>query len=151
MTARAIRWGIDALFVEGPDDGATVNAIVTKVLATAIEPQRLVKCDERGGGFETASRQFDAFVRDAHDGARIGLIVDRDTAENDKWPAVRARLAKLGLPVDEPRPDGFIVDGRFGIWSPPEGAVARPIWGRPRGRSRFAARTRAWGQLLRAA
>lgn len=122
MTARAIDAKLDALFVEGPDDGVVVNALVLKGTGVDItrRESRLVRLNEEGGGDAWALRQFDDKVKTARAGARIGVIVDRDSAENDKWPAVRDRLRRLGLQVDAPIPAGAIVDGRCGIWMWPD-------------------------------
>jgi hypothetical protein len=119
---RAIDDRIDALFVEGPDDGAVVNAFVRKQtgLDLSKHPNRLVRTDETGGGDTWALGQFDAYIATAREGARIGVIVDRDYAENDKWPAVRDRLRRLGGAADGPTATGAIVPGRLGIWMWPD-------------------------------
>ena len=120
--ARAIEARIDALFVEGPDDGAVVNAFVRKLMGVDLSkhPNRLVRTDEAGGGDTWALRRFDEHVATAREGARIGVIVDRDQAENDKWPAVRDRLRRLGGSLDGPAASGAIVHGRYGIWMWPD-------------------------------
>ncbi len=119
--ARSIDGRIDALFVEGPDDGALVNALVRKDLLVdlAVKPW-LVKTKDEGGGDDWALREFDKRVTKAQANARIGLIVDRDQPDNDKWPPVRERLRSLGLDSEEPTTGGAIVDGRFGIWMWPD-------------------------------
>ena len=49
---REIDARIDALFVEGPDDGAVVNALVKKLLEIdlAAKPRRVIRANELGGG-----------------------------------------------------------------------------------------------------
>jgi hypothetical protein len=127
--AREINARIDALFVEGPDDGALVNALVNRLtgINLAREPHRVVKARPDGGGDTWAIRQFkkriDEGRRQAHMGlqARIGLIVDRDDDSNDKWPAVSAILHDLGVePGGGPDNAGTIVSGRYGIWMWPD-------------------------------
>ena len=121
--ARAINARIDALFVEGPDDGAVVNTFVKKLAGVDLARRPyLVRTDEDGGGAPWALRAFDEHVAKALDGARVGLILDRDGIENrpDNWPKVRALLARLGGTVDDPRLEGHIVHGRFGIWMWPD-------------------------------
>jgi hypothetical protein len=120
--ARAIDARTDALFVEGPDDGAVVNAFVQKHAGVDLgkHPNRLVRTHETGGGDAWALRQFDDYVASAREGARIGVIVDRDGPGNDKWPAVRERLKRLGASSDDPTASGAILHGRFGIWMWPD-------------------------------
>lgn len=120
---RTINPRIDALFVEGPDDGAIVNAFVQK--HTGIElSQRpyLVKASEAGGGVQWALQEFDKYIAVVPDGARVGVIVDRDGIDNrpDNWPAVMGQLRRLGVTVDSPCANGHIVQGRFGIWMWPD-------------------------------
>jgi hypothetical protein len=118
---RAIDARVDALFVEGPDDGAVVNALVHKRLGVDLSKRpHLVRATDRGGGDVWALGQFDAFVTTARPEARVGVIVDRDGPENDKWPAVRDRLRRLGGSVDDPTEGGAIVGGRYGIWMWPD-------------------------------
>ncbi|TMQ02924.1 MAG: hypothetical protein E6J91_49305 [Deltaproteobacteria bacterium] len=50
----------------------------------------------------------------------MGVIVDRDDASNDNWPAVSAILQRLGLDVRDPASTGAIVDGHCGIWMWPD-------------------------------
>jgi hypothetical protein len=119
---RTIDARIDAQFVEGPDDGAVVNAFVRKVTGVDLSHRstRLVRTDEAGGGDAWALRQFDEHIATAREGARIGVIIDRDTPENDKWPAVRERLRRLGKTSGGPTANGAIVRGRYGIWMWPD-------------------------------
>jgi hypothetical protein len=122
---RAIDPKIDALFVEGPDDGAVVNALVKKgkeELDLAETNRRLIRTGEKGGGAPWALDTFGSYVAQAPDGARVGLIVDRDGMEGrpDNWPKVQALLKRFGAPRGDPRPEGFIIDGRFGIWMWPD-------------------------------
>jgi hypothetical protein len=120
---RAINAKIDALFVEGPDDGAVVNAFVKKLTGTDLSRRpHLIRTDEHGGGVEWALCAFDRHVAAAHVGARVGLIIDRDGIENrpDNWPKVSALLARLGGVAEGPRLEGHIVHGRFGIWMWPD-------------------------------
>jgi len=119
--ARQIDARIDALFVEGPDDGAVVNAFVKKRLGVELaKAPYLVRAKPEGGGDAWALRQFDKQVAEAREGARVGVIVDRDAVENDKWPAVRDRLARLGATFDAPPRTGAIIGGRYGIWMWPD-------------------------------
>jgi len=126
---REINAEIDALFVEGPDDGALVNALVKQSIGIdlAREPHRVVKARPDGGGDTWAVRQFKKRIeegrRRARIGlqARIGLIVDRDDHTNDKWPIVSAILQDLGMALgDRPDSAGAIVAGRYGIWMWPD-------------------------------
>jgi hypothetical protein len=118
--AREINAGIDALFVEGTDDGAVVNAFVKKRAGIDLAKPRLLQIKSEGGGHAWALTQFDKYVAEAREGARVGVIVDRDAVENDKWPAVRQRLVRLGGTFDAPSPTGAIVGGRYGIWMWPD-------------------------------
>lgn len=126
---REINAEIDALFVEGPDDGALVNALVRQLtgIDMAREAHRIVKARPDGGGDTWAVRQFKKRIeegrRQARMGlqARIGLIVDRDDDTNDKWPAVAAILRDLGMePGGGPDGAGAIVSGRYGVWLWPD-------------------------------
>lgn len=121
--AREINDKIDALFVEGPDDGAVVNALVKKLLGIdlARTPYRVVRTREEGGGDVWALREFKKYIDTARPSARVGLIVDRDDATNDKWPAVSAILRDLGASkLGGPTASGAIVDERYGIWMWPD-------------------------------
>lgn len=127
--AREINARIDALFVEGPDDGALVNALVSRLtgIDLAREPYRVVKVRPDGGGDTWAVRQFKRRIeegrRQSGSGlqARIGLIVDRDDNTNDKWPGVAAILHELGMePGSSPDGAGAIVSGRYGVWMWPD-------------------------------
>lgn len=127
--AREINDRIDALFVEGPDDRALVNALVNRLagIDLAREPYRVVKTRPDGGGDTWAVRQFKRRIeegrRQSGNGlqARIGLIVDRDDDTNDKWPAVAAILRDLGMePSGGPDGAGAIVSGRYGVWMWPD-------------------------------
>jgi hypothetical protein len=114
---------IDALFVEGPDDGAVVNALVKKIVGIdlARAPRRIVRTRDEGGGDAWALRELRSYIETARPTARVGLIVDRDSAANDKWPAVSSILRELGVkPPDGPSAEGAIVDGRYGIWMWPD-------------------------------
>jgi hypothetical protein len=117
---RQINARIDALFVEGPDDGAVVNAFVKKLTGIDMATPRLVRTNDGGGGDSWALHQFDAYIREITEGARVGVIVDRDGPERDKWPAVQERLRSLGGVADGPIATGAIVDGRYGIWMWPD-------------------------------
>ncbi|HWU86809.1 MAG TPA: DUF3226 domain-containing protein [Kofleriaceae bacterium] len=121
--AREINDKIDALFVEGPDDGAVVNALVRKLsgIDLAKRPYRVVRTLEDGGGDSWALREFERYLATERPGARVGLIVDRDEVTNDKWPAVSAILHRLGVETrDGPTAGGAIIDGRYGIWMWPD-------------------------------
>jgi len=121
--SRLINDKIDALFVEGPDDGVVVNALVKRALELDLTkaPFRVVKTREEGAGYSWALREFKQFIAVAQRGARVGLIVDRDSTENDKWPAVSALLQQLGIETTSgPISEGVIVDGRHGIWMWPD-------------------------------
>lgn len=126
--AREINARIDALFVEGPDDGALVNALVNRLtgIDLAREPYHVVKALPDGGD-TWAVRQFKKRIaegrrRASNDlQARIGLIVDRDDDTNDKWPTVSAILRDLGMNSSSgPDRTGAIVSGRYGIWMWPD-------------------------------
>ncbi len=121
--SRIINSKIDALFVEGPDDGAVVNAFVEKLTGNKLgRHPYLVRTMDAGGGIQWALREFDSYVDAAPDGARVGVIVDRDGVEGrqDNWPAVSARLSRLGVSDADPCASGHIVQGRFGIWMWPD-------------------------------
>jgi hypothetical protein len=76
LTSRAINAKLDALFVEGPDDGAVVNAFIQKLTGADLATRaRLVRTKEQGGGASWALRAFDDYVAAALDGARVGLIL----------------------------------------------------------------------------
>lgn len=113
---------VDALFVEGPDDGALVNALVKRLTGTELAQRPyLVRTSDQGAGASWTTREFEDYVAEDQPGARIGLIVDRDSAANDKWPTVSAILRRLGLDTrDGPGAAGAIVDGRHGIWMWPD-------------------------------
>ncbi len=113
----AIDSKFDALYVEGPDDGAVVNALVERTLGVDIAAKRLIRV---GGGAEWALREFEALTREARPDARVGVIVDRDSAQEDKWPAVRAILGSLGSEVAAPTAAGAVVAARFGVWMWPD-------------------------------
>lgn len=118
---REINKRIDALFVEGPDDGAVVNTLVRKLAGIDLAGPRLVKCKEEGGGDSWALREFETYISTERPGARVGVIVDRDLAANDKWPAVSAVLRRLGVETrDGPAAEGVIVEGRYGVWMWPD-------------------------------
>jgi hypothetical protein len=120
---REVNDKIDALFVEGPDDGAVVNALVKKLMGIdlARSPLRVVRTRDEGGGHAWALREFEKYVETARSGARVGLIVDRDTPATDKWPAVSAALRRLGLETrDGPTAAGAIVGERCGVWMWPD-------------------------------
>jgi hypothetical protein len=119
--AREINKRIDALFVEGPDDGAVVNTLVKKLAGIDLAVPRLVKCREEGGGDAWALREFETYLATERPGARVGLIVDRDSPANDKWPAVSALLRRLDVAsLEGPAATGALVDGRYGIWMWPD-------------------------------
>lgn len=100
LVSRSINARIDTLFVEGPDDGAVVNALVKKRLGLELARRPyLVRVNEEGGGDSWALRELERHIATAQSGARVGAIVDRDTVENDKWPAVSALLRRLGARV----------------------------------------------------
>jgi hypothetical protein len=118
---REINKRIDALFVEGPDDGAVVNALVKKLARVDLAAPRLVKCREEGGGDSWALREFEQYIATERPGARVGVIVDRDDTTNDKWPAVSALLRRLGAETrGGPTAAGVIVDGCHGVWMWPD-------------------------------
>ena len=120
---RAINDKLDALFVEGPDDGAFVNAFVSRVegIDLARHPHRLVRANVEGGGDSWALREFEKYLATARAEARVGVIVDRDEPANDKWPAVRELLRRLGADAqDGPAEPGVIVQGRYGVWMWPD-------------------------------
>lgn len=118
---REIRRGIDALFVEGPDDGAVVNALVKKLSGIDLAGPRLVRCREEGGGDAWALAEFERYIATERPGARVGLIVDRDDVANDKWPAVASVLRRLGSETSGgPAAGGTIIGGRYGIWMWPD-------------------------------
>lgn len=119
--SREITKGIDAIFVEGPDDGAVVNTLVKKLAGIDLAGPRLVRCKEEGGGDSWALRQFETYIATERPGARVGLIVDRDDTTNDKWPAISALLRRLGVETrGGPGAAGVIVDGRYGVWMWPD-------------------------------
>jgi len=120
---RAINDKIDALFVEGPDDGAVVNAFIKRRLGIdlAKHPSKLVRADDAGGGDAWVLSKFAEVTAAAPPAARVGAIVDRDGPSNDKWPKVRALLAQLaGSDGAPPYGDDAIFRGRFGIWMWPD-------------------------------
>ena len=95
----------DALFVEGPDDGALVNALVWR--HRGIELGRrpwLVRTNDAGGGADWAREECARYVGEAPPGARIGLIVDRDGVDErpNQWPKVRNLLGRLGKHIEDP-------------------------------------------------
>ena len=112
MTTRAIRPREDLLFVEGPDDGVFVNALVKRHLEVDLADLRLVKTNPDGGGADWALGKFDEALRSPRRDARVGLIIDRDREENDKLPAVRARFDAVRHAVDS----GAVTPGQFDIW-----------------------------------
>lgn len=121
--SRAINDRIDALFVEGPDDGAVVNALVKKLIGVdlARRPNRVVRTNEDGGGVTWAIREFESYLAAGRPEARVGLVVDRDDVPRDQWSSVRAALQRLGAtPGSEPSAAGVIIDGRYGIWMWPD-------------------------------
>jgi hypothetical protein len=120
--SRQINPKIDALFVEGPDDGAVVNALVRKLAGVDLARRPwLVRTSDEGGGDSWALGEFEKYIATERQGARVGLIVDRDNATNDKWPAVFAILRRLGVvTLNDPTAAGVIVDGRYGIWMWPD-------------------------------
>jgi hypothetical protein len=102
VNSRELQPGVDALFVEGSDDGAFTNAFVKRCLDVDLAHAKLVKLKERGGGVDWAMAAFKKFAGEAHAGARVGLIVDRDQCANDKKPAIETllrELRKLGRPA----------------------------------------------------
>jgi hypothetical protein len=131
VTRRELRRGIDALHVEGPDDGATINALVRRELQVEIgQPLRLIKVghDSANGGFEQASRGFRQAIELRQPGARLGLVADRDGLDGkpDRWLSIRGALRGLGLAVpDAPPMEGLILEGlapgsRAGVWLMPD-------------------------------
>jgi len=121
--ARAINDKVDALFVEGPDDGAFVNAFMSRAegIDLARHPHRLVRANAEGGGDSWALREFEKYLTTARAEARVGVIVDRDDSSNDKWPAVRELLRRIGGEVgDGPVAGGVIIQGRYGVWMWPD-------------------------------
>jgi hypothetical protein len=119
---REINAKIDALFVEGDDDRAVVNALMKKMagLDLTVDPYKVVKSNRDGGGDTWAVRQFKKRIEEGRPEARIGLIVDRDHEANDKWPIVSTILRDLGVEPGGPDGAGAIVSGRYGIWMWPD-------------------------------
>lgn len=120
---REINDKIDALFVEGQDDGAVVNALVGKLVGIdlARPHDKIVKAKEQGGGNSWAIRQFERRIAETQPDARVGLIVDRDDTASDNWPAVAAILRRLGVDTrNGPSAAGAIAQGRNGIWMWPD-------------------------------
>lgn len=121
--SRMINPKIDALFVEGPDDGAVINAFVEKLTGNKLGRRPyLVRASDTGGGVQWVLREFDGYIETAPDEARVGIIIDRDGVEGrpDNWPAASARLSRLGASDAGPSAAGHIVQGRFGIWMWPD-------------------------------
>ncbi len=118
---RHINLKLDALFVEGPDDRAVVNAFVKKSLGVDLVEGHtgLVKTKSDGGGDSWALAEFDKYRQERLE-ARVGVIVDRDSTDNNKWPKIRERLRVLGETVETPATAGAIVGGRCGIWMWPD-------------------------------
>jgi hypothetical protein len=87
--SRTLNAKIDALFVEGPDDGAVINALIKKLAGIDLAKRPyLVRTNDAGGGDAWAIDAFKRFVDTAQPDARIGVVVDRDHAANDKLPSV---------------------------------------------------------------
>ena len=121
--SRIINPKIDALFVEGPDDGAVVNAFIEKRTGISLGSRPyLVRVHDVGGGGKWALREFENYVAAAPEDARVGVIIDRDGVDGrpDNWPSVSALLARLGAVSGSPLCTGHIVKGRFGIWMWPD-------------------------------
>ena len=78
--ARQLRPKEDALFVEGPDDMAVVNALVKVPLGLDIgRPVELARKPlSQTGGLEAAIAGFERRVRERKAGAHVGLLIDRD-------------------------------------------------------------------------
>ncbi|MBX3228334.1 MAG: hypothetical protein KIT84_06760 [Labilithrix sp.] len=112
---------LDALFVEGPDDGAFINALVAKMRGLKIADSRLVRTLPDAGD-AWALKAFDDYVNETkgRPDVRVGLVLDRDLPDNDKWPSVQGRLKALGLSAPAPASEGAVVDGRYGIWMWPD-------------------------------
>ena len=119
----------DKLFVEGPDDGAVVNAIVERRFAIDIGPKRLVSAGAAGKRcFDSALDRFATAVANVHPGSGVGLLVDRDGIDGkpDRWGQVRGALERLKLkPPTDPPADGWISEGatqgsRLGVWLMPD-------------------------------
>jgi hypothetical protein len=120
---REINDKLDAVFVEGPDDGALVNALIRKLVGIdlAKHPNKLVRTNPEGGGDAWALREFERYIATARPSARVGVIIDRDDATHDKWPAVQALLHRLdGEMRDTPDAAGTIVHSHLGIWMWPD-------------------------------
>ncbi len=120
--SRQINAKIDALFVEGPDDGAVVNALVRKLAGVELARRPwLVRASDEGGGDAWALGEFERYIAMERQGARVGVIVDRDDTTNDNWPAVASLLRRLGVAApDGPSSEGAIVNGHYGIWMWPD-------------------------------
>jgi hypothetical protein len=119
---REINPKIDRLVVEGLDDRAVVNTLVTAACPGVAlgKDVPLVKTHANANDAWALS-EFDEQVTEAHADARIGLILDRDgLAGNDKWPKVQQRIRNLQGAADAPTSSGVIVDGRFGVWMWPD-------------------------------
>ena len=70
---------VDALFVEGPDDGALVNALIKRLTGVELAKRPyLVRTSDEGGGASRTMREFEDYIGEDQPDARIGLIVDRD-------------------------------------------------------------------------
>lgn len=113
------------LFVEGPDDGSVVNAIVLdrRGLDLSKKGQRVVKV---ATGWSAALEEFRIAVEKVGGDGRIGLLLDRDggPGQGDRWTNVRDTLRRLGYEVGEPRAEGWFERrggrARVGVWLMPD-------------------------------
>lgn len=119
-----------SLIVEGPDDGAVVNALVWKTTQVdlAQPDRRIVKLTPGRTGFENALPDFQRAAERLAPGHCAGLVVDRGNrpgGEPDRWPAVAAVLRALQAdPPPLPSREGFVFQrpngSRFGVWLMPD-------------------------------
>lgn len=128
---RELSMRLDSLFVEGPDDGVVVNALVRKLLGQEIgraKERKIVKRNDAAPGVEGAIDLFDKALGIVGENHRVGLLIDRDGVDGkpDRWPAVSAALARRGFtPPDAPPRAGWTHDGlprssRVGVWLMPD-------------------------------
>ena len=128
--ARQLRPKEDALFVEGPDDMAVVNALVKVPLGLDIgRPVELARKPlSQTGGLEAAIAGFERRVRERKAGAHVGLLIDRDghDGRGDNMPRVEGWSRINGLAANQSAGGGRTVilpdGGRLGIWMWPDNA-----------------------------
>jgi len=111
------------LFVEGPSDGAVVNALVRARLGVDLgnpKGHRIVDAPPEEGGFFQALNRFKSALASRRP-ERLGLVVDRDGTP-DRWNAVRGALSELSHP-EVPPSSGVrlsVAWGRVGVWLMPD-------------------------------